>query len=77
MEKTVQQLNKIALGAEIKRIRLARNLTQDAVASHFNWDKQVISDIETGKAISLVKLILLSNYFEVSLDSFKDIALSL
>ncbi|HRH44695.1 MAG TPA: helix-turn-helix transcriptional regulator [Pyrinomonadaceae bacterium] len=75
MEMAVQKLDKFALGQQIKKIREDKNLTQEQVAASFNWQKQVISDIETGKAISLEKLMLLSNYFEVSLDVFKDIAL--
>lgn len=76
MEVFSPRLNKLALGQEIKRIREEKGITQDKVASHFDWQKQVISDIETGKAISLEKLILLSDFFGVSLDSFKPIALS-
>lgn len=76
MEITSQKLDKFALGQEIKKMREAKHLTQEDVASHFCWQKQVISDIETGKAISLEKLMLLSEYFGVSLDSLKDIALA-
>lgn len=76
MNVIIKKINKAALGQELKRVREAKNLTQEQVAEHFNWQKQVISDIETGKAISLEKIILLSNYFDVSLDSFKPIALS-
>lgn len=76
MANTNRKLDKIALGLQLKAIREAKLLTQEDVAAHFNWQKQVISDAETGKAISLEKLMLLSEFFEVSLDSFKDVALT-
>jgi transcriptional regulator with XRE-family HTH domain len=69
-----QKLNKAKLGQEIKRIRESKNLTQEDVANHFNWHKQAVSDIETGKAQSLEKIMLLSNFLDVSLDSFKTAA---
>jgi Predicted transcriptional regulators len=71
-----KKLDKVALGNEIKRIRKSKNLTQDDVAAAFSWHKQIVSDIETGKAQSLEKIMLLSDYFGVSLDSFKEIALT-
>lgn len=72
---TTLKLDKTALGLKIKEIRESKRLTQDDVAAVFAWNKQVISDIETGKAQSLEKIMLLSEYFEVSLDAFKKAAL--
>lgn len=60
----------------IKSQREAQELTQEQVASRLGWNKQVISDIESGKAVSLEKVMLLSKFFGISLDDLRDQAIS-
>lgn len=69
------RINKIALGLKFKELRETKQLTQEEVAVHFKWQKQVLSDVETGKALSLEKCILLSDFYGASLDELKNLAL--
>lgn len=69
------KINKIALGCKFKELRERQSLTQEEVAKHFGWQKQVVSDLENGKAVSLEKFLLLADLFLVSLDGLKDTAL--
>jgi transcriptional regulator with XRE-family HTH domain len=74
--KDAHKINKLVLGQKFKQLRESRNLTQEEVASYFNWKKQVISDLETGKAFSLEKFLLLGDFFGVSFEDLKEVAVT-
>lgn len=69
------KINKTALGQKFKQLRESRHLTQEEIATYFGWQKQVVSDLETGKAFSLEKFLLLGDFFSTPLDELKEIAM--
>lgn len=73
---TTPRIDKHAIGQIIKDERESKELTQEQLASEFGWHKQVISDIESGKAVSLEKVMLLSRFFGISLDDVRDRAVT-
>lgn len=61
--------NTKASGAQIRELRIAKNLTQDELAEHMNVSHGHISFIESGKrGCSVDVLIVLSALFGVSID---------
>lgn len=72
MSMTIPGIDKHAIGTAIRSKREQRSLTQDQLASQFGWNKQVISDVESGKAVSLEKLMVLSGFLKISLDGLRD-----
>jgi len=57
------------LGANIKRIRLRRKMTQGDICRKLNMDRSYMSAIEGGKKnITIVKLEELANALDVSVD---------
>lgn len=59
----------LSLGANIKRFRLERGLTQEEVANHLGISFQSISKWERGESYPDIELLpVLSNYFGVNVD---------
>lgn len=59
----------LSLGANIKRFRLQRGLTQEEVANHLGISFQSISKWERGESYPDIELLpVLSNYFGVNID---------
>ena len=57
------------LGANIKRIRLCRKMTQGDICRKLNMDRSYMSAIEGGKKnITIAKLEELANALDVSVD---------
>lgn len=63
---------RLALGAYIRDLRLAKNMTQDEVTKAVGWNnKQVLSGIETGKtSVPTERLTDLANALGVELCEF-------
>jgi transcriptional regulator with XRE-family HTH domain len=72
---TSPTIDKQLIGRTIRSHRESKNLIQEQVASRFGWNKQVISDLESGKAVSLEKVMAVSKFFDISLDDLRGIAL--
>jgi len=61
--------NKISFGKRIKELRTTKNLKQSDLAGLLGVSITQISDIENGKrTTSIEKLIILADYFNVSID---------
>lgn len=59
----------LSIGANIKRIRLERNLTQEEVATHLGISFQSISKWERGDSYPDIEMLpVLANYFRLSID---------
>lgn len=59
----------LSIGANIKRNRLERNLTQEEVASHIGVSFQTISKWERGEGYPDIEMLpILANYFKISVD---------
>ncbi len=61
--------NKDILADRIKQLRKERKLNQEDIGTILNVSKTQISDIEKGKRLTTIEnLVILANYFNVSLD---------
>lgn len=67
-------INKYAIGQVVKSHREVRGMTQEQLANEFGWNKQIISDIESGKSVTLEKLMLISTFLCFSIDAIRPIA---
>ena len=60
----------IPLGENIRRLRLARNLTQRVLAHHLRVSEQAVSKWETGLSFPDITLLPnIADYFAVSMDA--------
>lgn len=61
--------NKTFFGQQVKALRLHKKLKQEELAIQLNVGKSTISRIENAeRAVSLDLLIILADYFDVSID---------
>lgn len=59
------------IGKQIRYLRVRENLTQSDLAAHLNISYQQIQKYEKGSSqISAVRLVLIAQFFDVSLDYF-------
>lgn len=62
------------LGKIIKENRINKNMSQDELADYLKVSRQSVSKWESGKNYpSLDVLVVMSDFFEVSLDDFRHI----
>lgn len=68
--------SQISLGARIKSLRKARNLTQEALADFIGWGRSTIASWEKGHDVpGRDALAAMATFFGVSLDFFQSDAL--